>query len=213
MGSRRIAAEERHALCDLFDEVGKDAPTLCGDWTTRDLAAHLIVRERRPGAGAGILLPALRGYTASVQDAVAQRPWPELVAAVREGPPRWSPLSVALFVDAVNAVEFFVHHEDVRRARAGWEPRPLDAGRDGVLWRSVRTVGRLSYRGSPVTIVLHRPGGAQHTVKRGTGTDTVTITGEPGELLLHAYGRDEVRVRFDGSPEDVATVRGPGRGL
>ena len=48
---RAIAANPRGsvvALCDLFEEVGPDAPTLCGDWTTRDLAAHLVMRERRP---------------------------------------------------------------------------------------------------------------------------------------------------------------------
>ncbi len=212
MGSRNIAAEERSALCDLFDEVGPEAPTLCGHWTTRDLAAHLIVRERRPDAAAGILLPALRGYTASVQGAVAQRPWPELVGTVREGPPRWSPLRLPLFADAVNTNEFYVHHEDVRRGRPGWEPRPPDTRRDGVLWRNLRAVGRLlSYRGSPVTIVLRRPDGPEQTVRRGTGT--VTITGEPGELLLHAFGRDEVRVEFAGTSEDVATVRALGRGL
>ena len=44
------ARAERAALCDLFLEVGPDAPTLCGAWTTRDLAAHLVVRERRPDA-------------------------------------------------------------------------------------------------------------------------------------------------------------------
>lgn len=208
--SGRIAAEERRALCDLFDEVCPDAPTLCGGWTTRDLAAHLVVRERRPDAAAGILLPALRGYTASVQDTVAQRPWPELVELVRGGPPFWSPLRMPLFVDAVNTVEFFVHHEDVRRAAPGWEPRPPDARRDGALWHTVQTVGRLSYRGSPVMIVLRRPGGAEQTVRRGTGT--VTITGEPGELLLHAYGRDEARVELDGVPDDVATVQGLRRG-
>ncbi len=43
-----IDQRERAELCDLFDELGPDAPTLCGDWTTADLAAHLVVRERNP---------------------------------------------------------------------------------------------------------------------------------------------------------------------
>lgn len=207
-----VARDERHALCDLLDEVGPDAPTLCGGWTTRDLAAHLVVRERRPDAGAGILLPALRAYTASVQDTVARQPWPDLVRMVRRGPPRWSPLGLPIFVDAVNANEFFVHHEDVHRARPWWEPRPPDRRRDAVLWRNLRAVGRvLGYQGSPVTIVLRRPDGAQRTVRRGTGI--VTITGEPGELVLHAFGRDEVRVHIDGAPDDVAAVQGLRRGI
>ena len=45
--------EERRALCELLDETGPDAPTLCEGWTTGDLAAHLVLRERRPDAAAG----------------------------------------------------------------------------------------------------------------------------------------------------------------
>jgi len=58
------AQRERQALCDRFDEVGPDEPTLSGEWTTRDLAAHLIVRERRPDAAGGILIGAIAGVTA-----------------------------------------------------------------------------------------------------------------------------------------------------
>src|SRR5882762_622635 len=36
---------ERRELCDLFLELGPDAPTLCEGWTTLDLAAHLVLRE------------------------------------------------------------------------------------------------------------------------------------------------------------------------
>ena len=46
--------EERLALCALLDETGPDAPTLCEGWTTGDLAAHLVLRERRPDAAAGV---------------------------------------------------------------------------------------------------------------------------------------------------------------
>ena len=49
-----VAATERADLCDLFRAVGPDAPTLCEGWTTRDLAAHLVVRERRPDAVAKV---------------------------------------------------------------------------------------------------------------------------------------------------------------
>ena len=53
MSAREWAQSERHALCDLMDEVGPDAPTLCGGWTAAHLAAHLVVRERRPATGPG----------------------------------------------------------------------------------------------------------------------------------------------------------------
>ena len=61
-----VTSDERRALADLFDEVGPDAPTLCGTWTTRDLVAHLLVRERRPDAAGGILIPALSKRTEKV---------------------------------------------------------------------------------------------------------------------------------------------------
>jgi hypothetical protein len=64
-------AVERAQLSDLFDELGPQAPTLLTPWTTRDLAAHLVLRYaaqvlsfsgRGPlkpsGHGGGNLLPA-----------------------------------------------------------------------------------------------------------------------------------------------------------
>ena len=50
---------ERYALCDTFEAVGPDAPTLCTPWRTRDLAAHLVIREGRPDAAVGLLVPPL----------------------------------------------------------------------------------------------------------------------------------------------------------
>src|SRR5690349_13654553 len=86
-----VAKDERNALCDLFTEVGPDAPTLCEGWLTRDLAAHLVLRERRMDAAPGILIKPLAGYTRRVQDGYAARPWAGLVDLVRSGPPRYSP--------------------------------------------------------------------------------------------------------------------------
>ena len=62
--------EERRALCALLDETGPDAPTLCEGWTTGDLAAHLVLRERRPDAAAGVAGGPLAGYTARVQQRI-----------------------------------------------------------------------------------------------------------------------------------------------
>ena len=45
-----FARDERIALCDLLDETGPEAPTLCEGWRTLDLAAHLVLREHRPDA-------------------------------------------------------------------------------------------------------------------------------------------------------------------
>jgi hypothetical protein len=50
-------AVERAQMCDLLDELGPQAPTLLDLWTTRDIAAHLVLRERDPLSGHGLALP------------------------------------------------------------------------------------------------------------------------------------------------------------
>ena len=205
-----VAKDERSALCDLFTELGPDQPTLCDGWQTRDLAAHLVLRERRPDAASGIMIKPLAGHTQRVQDAYAARPWPELVELVRSGPPVWWPTAIGAVDEAVNATEFFVHHEDVRRGQPGWEPRPPDAKRDTAMWTAVSRAGRMLLRRSPVGVAL-RSGDREVTAKRGP--NTVIISGEPGELLLFAFGRDAARVEFDGEQSSIGVVRGLTRGL
>ncbi|GAA2985085.1 TIGR03085 family metal-binding protein [Actinokineospora diospyrosa] len=204
-----VARDERARLCELFTEVGPDAPTLCGGWETRDLAAHLVIRERRVDAAPGILIKALAGHTERVQRAYATRPWAELVELVRTGPPPFSPLRL---LDAqVNTTEFFIHHEDVRRAVPGWEPRPADPRRDGALWTALTRTAKLHFRRSPVGVVLRTPDGRATTAR--PGPDQVTITGAPGELLLDAFGRAQTRVDYTGPESAVAAARAVRRGL
>ncbi|WP_194826672.1 TIGR03085 family metal-binding protein [Nocardia sp. XZ_19_231] len=198
-----LARRERHALVETMTEVGPAAPTLCGTWTVHDLAAHLVVRERRPDASIGIVFRPMAGYLEAKQAQIAQRPFAELLELVRTGPPWWSPLRP---VDAmVNLSEMFVHHEDVRRAEPGWEPRQLAERDEDRLWTALRTVARAAYRKSPVPVVLASLQGAEITARRGDGAG-VTLTGTPSELLLHAFGRDEVRIATTGSDADVRAV-------
>ncbi|MFL6123701.1 TIGR03085 family metal-binding protein [Actinophytocola sp.] len=206
-----LATAERAALCDLFDELGPNEPTLCTGWQTRDLAAHLVVRERRPDAAPGILLKPLAGHTKRVQDTYARRPWRELVDLVRGGPAPWWPTRIPALDNAVNSIEFFVHHEDTRRGQAGWEPRRPDAERDEALWAGLRRLAKMTLRRTPVGLLLCRPNGQEIVVRRGP--DTVTVTGEPGELLLFATGREAARVEFEGDQRALAVVRGLRRGL
>ncbi|MFD0204105.1 MULTISPECIES: TIGR03085 family metal-binding protein [Saccharothrix] len=204
-----VARDERRLLTELFAEVGPDAPTLCDPWRTRDLAAHLVLRERRPDAAAGILVKPLAGHTQRVQDAYAAKPWDELVGLVRVGPPRFSPYALA--DELVNAVEYFVHHEDVRRAREDWEPRSPDPVRDAVLWRRLAPTARLMYRKSPVGVVLRRPDGEAVVARRGA--NPVVLTGQVSELLVHVFGRAAARVEYDGEAEAVRLVRGLDRSM
>ncbi|WP_020664148.1 TIGR03085 family metal-binding protein [Amycolatopsis benzoatilytica] len=206
-----LAKDERHALSDLFEELGPDEPTLCEGWKTRDLAAHLVVREHRPDAMPGIVIPALAGYTQRVQDDVAARSWPELVDQVRRGPSRWWPTSPGKVDELVNSAEFLVHHEDVRRAQPGWEPRPADPSRDAAVWRLIPRIAKLNLRKSPVGVLLRTPGGETASVK--SGTPVVTVIGEPVELLLFIFGRDAVRLEFEGDAAAIERLKNTPRGL
>ena len=160
MAATTPARRERHELCDLFDALGPDEPTLCAGWTTRDLAAHLVVRERRPDAGLGIVWPAFAGHTERLRRDEAAHRYAEIVERVRSGPPRWSPMHFEPIDAVTNSVEFFVHHEDVRRAQPDWTARQLD---DDLVEAITPTAlaGRMLTRRAGVGIVVAPTGGSE----------------------------------------------------
>ena len=62
-------------------------PPLCEGWTTRDLAAHLVVRERRPDALPGLMFGPLASHTARLQNQLAaSTTWEDLVELLASGP-------------------------------------------------------------------------------------------------------------------------------
>ncbi|GAA3224707.1 TIGR03085 family metal-binding protein [Actinocorallia longicatena] len=197
---------EREELCALFESVGEEAPTLCEGWDAGDLAAHLVVRERRPDAAAGLVVPWLAGHTGSVQDALRRRKtFGELVGLVRGGPVLVG--LVPAVERAMNTVEYFVHHEDVRRAQEGWKPRDLDDALEEELWRTITKRGRLLFRKSPVAILVRRPSGESRRLVDGAGR--VELTGKPSELLLYAFGRkDHALVEVTGDADAVQRFQG-----
>ncbi len=198
----RLAQQERQALADLLDRLGPDAPTLCEGWTSGDLAAHLVLRERRPDAALGIVVGPLAAYTASVQRALRQsRDWPSLVQSVRSGPP--APLRP--LDEQINTVEFFVHHEDLRRASPGWTPRELAPELEAALWARLGPMAGLVARRSRVGVVLDAPGYGTREAHRGE--PRVTVRGAPSELTLFAFGRRSVaRVTLEGDAEAVTLL-------
>jgi uncharacterized protein (TIGR03085 family) len=200
--SGNFARSERAALCDLLADLGPDQPTLCAGWTTRDLAAHLILRERRPDAAAGIGIKSFANYTAKVQNAIAGRPFPDLVAQVRR-PPAFSMGGIGPLDKLVNTQEFFIHHEDVRRAQPDWAPRPLRPALAATLWQQVKFGARFRLRKFPGPVAIVAPGLGE--LRRGEDGDPVVITGDPGELSLFFSGRPgAARVELTG-PDDLVT--------
>lgn len=197
------AQRERAALVESLRAVGPDGPTLCEGWRTRDLAAHLYIREHRPDAVGGILIPGLSSYTGKVQDKVAQTmDYDEVVDKVGSGPPVYSPFKV---LDPVaNLAEMFIHNEDVRRARPGWEPRPLDDATVKGLTRTLKLMARLTLSKAPVRVSLRTPQGTT-LLAAGSGAP-VTVTGPAPELLLFAVGRD-ARVEFAGEETAIQALR------
>ncbi|MFD3541700.1 TIGR03085 family metal-binding protein [Streptomyces sp. NPDC058662] len=199
------AKRERLLLADLLEAAGPDAPTLCDGWTCRELAAHVVVRERRPDAAGGLLLNVLKDRLDRAMTEYTAKPYEELVRLIRTGPPRLSVYAVKQIDEAANAVEFYVHAEDVRRAQPDWAPRELDPVFSDALWSRLEKLSRLTGRRSPVGLVLRRPNG--QTAVAHKGRPVVTVTGEPGELTLFCFGRqDAAAVALDGEKEAVAQV-------
>ncbi|MEU8999789.1 TIGR03085 family metal-binding protein [Streptomyces caniferus] len=200
------AKRERLLLADLLESAGPEAPTLCENWSARDLAAHVVVRERRADAAGGILVKPLAARLERVQAEFAGRPYEELIRLIRTGPPRMSPFALKQIDEASNTVEFYVHAEDVRRARPDWTPRELDPVFADVLWSRIERMARVLGRKSPVGLVLRRPDGRTAVAHRGT--PVVTVVGEPGELTMFAFGRQDVaEVELDGDKEAIERLR------
>ncbi len=203
--------DERAAICDEFERAGPDRPTLCEGWNSRDLLAHLLVRERQPWAASGIMISALAPITDKAMAGYADTAWPNMIDELRKGPPPWSPYRIGKVDEVGNGAEYFVHHEDLRRGEAGWEPRAADVNRDAQLWGLLSSMARILFRRTNVGVVLQRPEGAQQVVSTGQGL--VTVVGDPGELVLHAFGRDAARVEIKGLPADVEAYRASPGGL
>ena len=116
-------AQERLELCDLLEELGAHVPTLLDGWTAKDLAAHIVLRERDLIAGPCLVLPGPFQQFAERRRArlAKQREFEWLVARIRSGPPPGF-FRIGWVRSFPNLNEFFVHHEDVRRAN-GLGPR------------------------------------------------------------------------------------------
>ena len=205
------AAHERAALADALTELGPDAPTLCGGWTTKDMAAHVYIRERRPDAALGVLpLGPLSKYTDRVMaSALRSLGYDEIVRRFRTVPPV---LRVGPLDELMNSVEYFIHTEDVRRPN-GLPARELPAEFERLLWSRLSKQGRLSFRRVNARVRLVPTIGGGDPVEFGKG-ETVTVSGLPSELMLLAFNRKaDANVDYDGSPSAIAALKDARLGL
>lgn len=179
-------------MADTLAAAGPDAATLCEGWTTADLAAHLVVRDRRVDSTPGLVVPvpALQRWTERVRAARRDTaPYAELVADVRAGPFIGRLPAVD---DMANIAELAVHHEDVRRAGPSpAEPRALSSEVQEALWSRLRPIAFMNARPPRGrALVFAAPDG--RTARVGKGPEVTTVAGEPLELLLWAFGRRDV---------------------
>lgn len=206
LGRMSFSSSERARMVALFHQLGPDAPTLCEGWTTRDLVTHLWVRENRPDAAVGMFLAAFKPRLEKVSATTARRDFDELVDAWGRGPAKLNP---ARFLDAQqNLAEHFIHHEDMRRANGQTEPRDFSAAVQKKLHRFLKIWSTFSLRKSTQPVVLQPDGLSRIVVanKNGVadrGDQVVRVSGEVGELLLWAYGRDVVQVTITGDESAI----------
>lgn len=206
-----FARRERLALADLAEQLGPDAPTLCGDWTTRELMAHLIVRESSPIGAPGILLKPLSGLTERETTRISARDYADLVERVRR-PALLSSSNLPLFEGLANRIEHFIHHEDIRRATPGWEARTLPQKDQDALWLPLRTLGPALVRKAGVSVTLRRTDTGSRAVLR-PGKDGVTVVGLPSEMVLFCYGRAQCHVQLAGNEDAIAALQAADKGL
>ena len=207
VAERFFDGSEREQLCDLFDELGPNAPTLLDPWTTHDLAAHLVLREHDVLAAPGLVVPgAWARFAERRRLAMKDTPFTDLVATIRSGPPRGY-FSLGWMRRFPNLNEFFVHHEDVRRAN-GCEPRANPPAEDAALFRNVARAGWFlsrRMRGAGLDLAWE---GTDKVVRARRGQPTASARGLPGELLLFLFGRrDAADVAITGSSEAIEAVQ------
>lgn len=211
MSHDSLSRRERRALCDLALVLGEDAPTLSGEWTAKDLVVHLLVRERSPIGASGILVPPLAKLTDLEMARIGRQDFAVLVERLRGH--GLTPYALPPVDRVANTLEYFVHHEDLRRAQPDWEPRDLDDRDQSALWTAIRWFGRALVRPAGVPVRIRRTDNdATATLRRGA--EPAVLSGLPSEIVMFLFGRDQHRgLSFAGPDARIDALRSAGLGL
>ncbi|MDF2823928.1 MAG: hypothetical protein K0R68_1336, partial [Mycobacterium sp.] len=87
----------------------------------------------------------------------------------------------------------------------------LDSAMVAALLRPLPMLSKVALSKVPVRLVLRTADG-RTLAESGKGPEVV-LTGAPEELLLYAFGRDEIRVEFTGDEAAVAQAKTAKRGI
>ena len=210
-----LSRTERAALCNTALEIGEEATTLCDGWTVKDLVIHLLVRERDPLGAPGILVPQLEFLTDRSSRRLEGQDFTALVERLRGGPPVWSPLRLPPVETVANGLEYFVHHEDIRRAAPGWAPRELTDREQRTLFKGAATAGKGFVRSVGVPVEIRWTDGERdRSAVLADGDDPVVVTGAPAELTMFLFGRDQhAGLTFEGPQESVDALTSKSLGI
>jgi uncharacterized protein (TIGR03085 family) len=197
-----LDARERAELCDLFVAKGPDAPTMCEGWATLDLAAHLVMREHDPRSGLAILGgDRFSSLETKLMDQARAQGYEALVDRLRGGPPL-VPWRLPGLRELLNLNEWFVHHEDVRRAGAGAAAPRDRPDLDAALWAMLRRGSRMMLRKVKGTGVALEAPGFGEVPARGAGP-SVRLVGGPQELMLYLNGRRSAAAVAVSGPDEA----------
>lgn len=198
----QLISNERTELVNTLHHVDPTAPTLCEGWQARHLVAHLILRETSPLTAAGVIGGPLEQRTNLKTNELADSLTEKL--RYEQAIERFAHLPGYLkmrhrFPSAdrkMNLIEYFVHIEDVRRAGGQHEPRELSREVQEAIWSDVRSRAKLmAGKNYPHGLVLEAPGYVDMTctvVKPKDNIPATILSGEPAELALYLFGREEV---------------------
>ncbi|MGV0736948.1 maleylpyruvate isomerase family mycothiol-dependent enzyme [Mycobacterium syngnathidarum] len=129
---RALAARERQEFADLLDALSPrqwQAPTLCANWTVRDVAAHTIAYLGQTRLQLTAAMLAARGQVNRINDRA-------LRADTGSGPDELRNLmragadpsgAGALYGCRVALIECVIHQQDIRRPLSLPRPIPADA--------------------------------------------------------------------------------------
>ena len=209
-----LAPSQRAQLVDTLNSLSDEqwaAETMCAGWGAGDLSAHLLAREREPLASPGVVLGGpFATYFAKRMRARKAEGRERLIVQLANGPTWWMSKGP---MDSVQAVEDWIHHEDVRRGSAGVPGRTTSPEMAEPLWAAAKRFARVTLThtrvegGSQRATVALTDGDRRATFEIAPGSRAArpseaepdaTVTGSPGELVLFATGRSQAAVQITG---------------